>query len=211
MVRNLDVATQTAIRTRSAIVPRNFIVCVVRTLDTGAPVTFAFSDFGEDVTTNIIDALTGVATSYFFSGDNAPVVSMDAVPLKIGVEVDTTQIVLNALHPAVAAMVRGHDCRNGQVQIHRGFLSPESMLLVAEPRCRRLGFINGAPITTPAIGQTGSVTLKVVSASRELTRINSARGGEDFYAARSDDRWGRYASSVKNWPIWWGEEKGTAG
>lgn len=212
MVRPLDVATQDAIRDRRAVVPRNFmLVGPVVPIAGGDAVLFGFTDVGEDFTANIVDGWTGETVSRTFHGDNAPIVSMDPMPLKIGVEVDTVNVVLNHLHPAVQSMVRGHKCRNAKVQIHRGFLSPDSMLLVAAPRCRRRGTINGTPVTTPAIGDAGRVVIKVVSSSRELTRTNPVRASHEFYARRDDDQWGRYAGTAASWPIFWGEEKDTAG
>jgi hypothetical protein len=211
MVRPLDVDTQSAVRDRRGVLPVNFLVFTVKDLGDGSPVRIGFTDYGEDVVTNIIDAVTGLATSTSFFGDESPIAGMDPVPYKIGVEIDTTQLVLNSLHPAVVDMVRGHDCRNGQVQIHRGYLSLVSRLLVAPPRCRRLGQINGAPTTRPALGGQGNVTIKVVSASRELTRINPIKAGEAFYRKRSDDRWARYSGTAGEWPIFWGEIEAEGG
>jgi hypothetical protein len=207
MVRPLDVATQGAIRDRSRIIPRNFVFCTVRTLDTDEAAVFGFCDFGEDVITNVIDGETGATVSRTFYGDNAPIRSLDPIPMKIGVEIDTTQVVLNHLHPVVQEMVRGHNCRNAKVQLHRGYLDPVSMLLVAAPRCRRLGQINGTPIVTPAVGGQGSVTLKIVSHTRELTRINPAKSSDETYRLRSGDRINKYAGTAGQWPIFWGEAK----
>lgn len=209
MVRPLDIVTQLAVRDRSRIIPRNFVAITVRTLDGDEPVRFGFTDFGEDVITNIIDGESGLPTSWTFLGDSAPIQGMDPVPYKIGVEIDTTEVVLSQLHPGVQSMVRGHNCRNAKVQIHRGLLDPESMLLVAAPRCRRLGQINGTPIVTPGVGGSGSVTLRIVAQSRELTRVNPVRAGAEFYQRRSDDQWGKHTGTAGLWPIWWGEEKGT--
>lgn len=206
MVRPLDVATQGAIRDRSRIIPRDFIFCTVLTF-AGAPVVFGFTNFGEDVIANVVDGETGTVRSVTFLGDNAPIVSMDPIPMKIGVEIDTTQVVLNHLHPAVQEMVRGHNCRNAKVQIHRGCLDPVSMLLVANPRCRRLGQINGTPILTPAVGGQGSVTLKVVSHTRELTRINPAKSSDEYYRLRGGDRINQYAGTAGLWEIFWGETR----
>lgn len=211
MVRPLDVATQGAIRDRSRIIPRDFIVCSVRDIATDAPVVFGFTNFGEDVTTNVVDGETGATVSRTFVGDNAPILSMDPIPMKIGVEVDTTEVVLNHLHPAVQSMVRGHNCRNAKVQIHRGYLDGASMLLIAAPRCRRLGQINGTPIVTPAAGGEGSVTLRIVSHTRELTRTNQAMSSDEYYRRRSGDRINRYAGVAGQWEVFWGEEKETEG
>ena len=113
MVRPLDVATQTAIRDRRAVVPRNFVLFGPLTpIGGGEAVLFGFTDFGEDIVTNIVDGWTGDTVSVTFLGDNAPIGSIDPMPLKIGVEFDTTNVMLNHLHPAVQSMVRGHVCRN---------------------------------------------------------------------------------------------------
>ncbi|HEV7345465.1 MAG TPA: hypothetical protein VGN60_07515 [Devosia sp.] len=206
MVRILDAATQGAVRDRSRIIPRDFIVCTVLTFD-GDEVTFGFTNFGDDVITNVIDGANGATVSHTFYGDNAPLTSMDPIPMHIGVEVDTTEVVLNHLHPVVEEMIRGHNCRNARVQIHRGYLDPASMLLVAAPRCRRLGQINGTPIVTPAVGGQGSVTLKIVSHTRELTRTNPVKSSDETYRLRDGDRINQYAGTAGQWPIFWGEAK----
>lgn len=206
MVRSLDAATQGAVRDRSRVIPRNFIGCTVWD-DEGEPVFFGFTDYGEDIITNVIDIETGSTVSRTFYGDDAPIQGMDQIPLKVGIEVDTTQVVLNQIHPVVQLMVRGHNCRNAKVQIWRGYLDPVSMLLVAEPRSRRVGQINGTPIVTPAVGGQGSITLKIVSHTRELTRTNPAKRSDETYRLRSGDRFGRYSGTAGQWEIWWGEAR----
>jgi hypothetical protein len=212
MVRPLDIATQAAIRDRRAVIPRNFVLVGPVVPNAGGDaVLFGFTDFGEDIVLNIVDGWTGETVSRTFVGDNAPITAIDQMPLKIGVEIDTVQVTLNKLHPAVNAMVRGHRCRHARVQILRGWLSADSMLPVAPPRIRRLGKLNGDPITTPAIGGAGRVVLKVVSQSRETTRTNPVKASHEFYQRRGGDQWGRYAGTAGQWPIFWGEEKDTAG
>jgi hypothetical protein len=203
MVRLLDVATQGAIRDRSRIIVRNFVL-----VSKGEDM-WGFTDFGEDVAVNVIDGVTGDTVNRSYHGDNAPIASLDPIPMKIGLEVDTTNVVLNHLHPAVLDMVRGHDCRGAVVQIHRGYLDPVSMLLAAPPRIRRLGQVNGAPIDTPAAGGRGGVTLKVVSATRQLTRTNPAKRSDEQQRLRSGDRFRRYGG-LTSYDYWWGEKGGNA-
>ncbi len=209
MVRPLDVATQGAIRDPSRIVPVNFVLVTARTLDADAPVLFGFTDYGEDVVINIVDGETGATVSRTFYGDNAPIQKMDPIPLKIGLEANTVQVVLNHLHPVVQLMTRGHTVRNAKVQIHRGYLDPLSMLLVAAPRCRLLGQVNTNPMRVPAVGGQGESTLRIVSHTRELTRINTAKRSDETQRLRDGDRFRRYSGMKRE--IWWGDHKGTAG
>lgn len=206
MPRTLDVATLGAISSRTAVIPRNFVSCTVKDGE-GDPVVFAFTDFGENVTTNVIWPETGTGVSRDFFGDASPIVSMDAIPLKIGLEVDTIQIVLNHLHPAVETMIRGHDCRNARVDVWRGYLDPDSMLLAATPRPRFRGSINGAPILTGVVGGEGNVTLKVVSMTRVLTKTSTLLRSDESQRLRGGDRGRRYNGTAYRWPISWGGKR----
>lgn len=209
MVRALDAATQTAVRDRSKVLVRNFVLVTVKHPTTDADVLFGFTDFGEDVTLNVIDGETGISTSRSYYGDNGPILKMDQMPLKIGLEVDTTQIVLSQIDPHVQDMVRNYNCRNAKVQVHRGYLAVGGVALVADPRIRRLGQVNGAPVVTPAAGGEGSITLKVVSHTRELTRINTTKRSDETQRRRgTDDRFRRYGGTAGKWEIFWGEVQG---
>jgi hypothetical protein len=205
MVRFLDAATQMAVRDRSRVLPRNFVSIWV------GPVHFGFTDFGEDVSASVINGETGIAETRIYAGDNAPIQDIDPIPLKIGIEVDTTQIKLNPLHPVVQVMARADEAalRVAKVQIFRGYLDPDSMLLMAPPRCRRLGQVNGAPETVASVGGQSVRTIKVVSHTRELTRINPAKKSDETYRLRGGDAIGRYAGTAGQWGIFWGENKGS--
>jgi hypothetical protein len=204
MVRPLDVDTQTAIRNRSAIVPRNFIVITAKNRDSGEPSVRCFWDEAETVVTNVLDE-NGDNVSQTFVGDGA-ILDMDPVPMRIGLEVRTVQITLSALHSEVLALVRGDQPRGATVEIYRGLLDPASMLLVAVPRIRFLGKINEAPIATAAAGGESTVILRVVSHTRELTRTNPAKKSDAQQQLRSGDRFRRYTNVAGDWDIWWGEK-----
>lgn len=207
MVRVLDVATLAAARDRSRVIPRNFLLVWAKPFDGGAEVPFGFSDMGEDYSVQIVNGENGAVETYTFYGDNAPIKTMDPIPLKIGLEIDTTQVVLNHLHPVVQLMTRGHNLRNARAQIHRSYLDPNSMLLVANPRCRRLGQVNTNPTRTAAAGAEGDTTLRIVSHTRELTRTNTAMRSDETQKLRSGDRFRRYSGVAGKIEIFWGEVK----
>lgn len=210
MVRPLDVATQGAIRNRSAVIPRDFVLF---TLTSGATVTrYGFTNFGEDVSTNVVLNGAGTLGNYTFYGDNAPIQSIDPIPLKVGLEVDTIEIAMNPLHPIVQIMARTDESalRTARVQIFRGYLSPASMLLVANPRSRFIGQVNTAPEKVAGVGGQSVRSIRVRSHTHELTRTNPAKKSDETYKLRSGDRFGQYSGPAGKWPIWWGEKKGTA-
>lgn len=208
MVRALDVATQAAIRDRGRLVPRNFVSIFCKHRVTGAEQLHGVWDDAEAVTVNVVSGETGGVVSRNFAGDGA-IVSIDPIPMRVGLEVRTIQLVLSPLNPEVAEALRGDDPRFARVEIYRGLLDPESRLLVAAPRIRFMGRVNGAPIETAAIGGVSSATLSIVSHTRELTRTSPARKSDEQQRLRSGDRFRRYTGTAGEWPIWWGEDKST--
>lgn len=206
MVRVLDIDTQAALRDRRGLVVRNFIVVTAKDRETGEPVVRGFWDDVETVVLNVVSGETGAEVSRTFVGDGA-VVSIDPIPMRIGLEVRTIQIVLSQVHDAVEQLIRGDDPRGAKVEIYRGFYDLGTQLLVAPPRIRFLGKVNEAPIETPAAGGEGSAVLRVVSHTRELTRTNPAKKSDEEQRKRSGDRFRRYTGVVKEWPIFWGEER----
>lgn len=210
MVRPLDAATQGAVRNRSAIVPRDFVLF---TLTSGETITtYGFTNVGEDVAANVVIDASGTVENHTFYGDSAPIQAMDAIPLKIGLEVDTVQVRLNPIHPIVQLLARDDEAalRVARVQIFRGYLDPDSMLLVANPRSRFLGQVNTAPERVAAVGGQSVRTINVRSHTQEMTRTSPAKKSDETYKLRSGDRFGQYAGTAGNWELWWGENKGTA-
>ena len=205
MVRVLDSGTQGAIRNRSAIVPRNFIVITAKDRDSSDAVVHGFWDDADTVAVNVLDE-DGATVSRTFAGDGA-VLSLDPIPMRIGLEVRTVQLVLSALHADVLDLVRGDDPRGAKVEIYRGLLDPKSGVLLAVPRIRFLGKVNAAPVATAAVGGESSVKLAIVSHTRELTRTNPAKKSDAQQQLRSGDRFRRYTNVAGDWDIWWGERK----
>lgn len=208
MVRALDTATQNAVRDRSRVVPRNFVLFTL--VDGETTTTYGFTNIGEDVSVNVVLNGTGDVANYTFYGDNAPIQDIDAIPLKVGLEVDTIQIQLNPLHPVVQLMARTDEAalRTARVQIFRGYLDPDSMLLVANPRSRFLGQVNTAPEQVAAVGGQSIRTINVRSHTHEMTRASNAKKGDETYKLRSGDRFGQYSGTAGKWELWWGEQKG---
>jgi hypothetical protein len=84
-----------------------------------------------------------------------------------GLDVRTLQITLAANAPETEDLVRGFVIRLAAVELHLALLDPVTTDLIdVQPMFR--GFINRAPLSTPAMGGGDSVTLELVSRLRTL-------------------------------------------
>lgn len=190
------------------LVARDFIWFVVRTRDTGAAVTDGYwSDVG-DVTADVIDPETGGTVSRTFRGAGA-LISISDIPLVSTLTVQNVNVVLSQIADRVNALVRQYDCKQGKVEIFRGLFDPDSRALVAPAVPRFAGTIDEAPITTPAAGKAGNVTLTCTSNTQELTRSNPDTRSDASQRLRSstDDFYADVAV-VSTWEQFWGRQGG---
>lgn len=142
--------------------------------------------------------------TYYGAGALLQVPDIQAVT---GLEVRTISVGLAAMSPEVETLIRGYDVRFGPIQIHRAEFGATGALL-GEPERIFKGFVNGAPITTPEAGGTGSATLQCVSQSRNLTRHGRVTKSDQVQQMRGGDRFRRYATLTAAAAIYWGEKKG---
>lgn len=148
-------------------------------------------------------SIRGEARTYYGAGNLLQVPPIQAV---IGLEVRTIQVGLAAISPETEMLIRGYDPRFAPCEIHRAEYDDDGNLL-ADPERVYKGWINGAPIVTPAQGGTSSVSLDVVSNSRMLTRFGSVTKSDQVQRQRQGDRFRRYASLAQDATIYWGEKK----
>lgn len=203
-MRALDPAVVAALEA-DALAPRDFLWIVARDRETGDPVADGFwSDLGA-VNASVIDPADGVTRvrTYHGAGD---LISVAAVPLVTGLTVQTIPIRLSQISPRVAQIVRGYDLKQARVEVHRGFLDPSSLRLVAPAVPRFVGFVDEVVISTPAEGEQGEIALTVASHVQELTRFNTAtRSDADQQQRYPGDGFFRHAAAIANWQIWWQE------
>jgi hypothetical protein len=84
-----------------------------------------------------------------------------------GLDVRTMQVTLAANAPETEDMVRGRLIRLAPVELHLALFDPATVTLIdVEPMFR--GFVNRAPLSTPAQGGGDSVTIEIVSRLRVL-------------------------------------------
>lgn len=207
-MKSLDAQTQAAISNTEAIAPVNFVWIEGRNRETGTNEAIGFWNGLDVVTASVINPDTRLPISRTYHGAGA-LLDVPPIPLTADSTVRQVRLKLSQINDAVQLAVRGYDIRHARIQIHRGYLNVETMLPVAPAQVLFDGWVNGAPITTPAVNGEGAIELICVSHSRLLTKTNPLRRSDEQQRRRSGDRFRRHTDVAGNWlqDIHWGEGK----
>jgi hypothetical protein len=192
----------------NGIVEREMVTIFAQNRETGEIVAFPFwNDFGT-VAANVIDGDDGSIVNRSFVGDGA-LLSVGDVPNVNDLSIRRVTVTFSQLHETVQDMVRGYDVRLARAEIHRPLFDPQTRNLVDTPPCHFIGQVNLSPISTPAAGGEGGISIDIVSDTQELTRTNPAKRSDATQQRRaSGDRMMQYTSSLAaGVDLPWGEEK----
>lgn len=208
-MRDIDPTVLTALGART-IKARNFVWLTGKD-NLGASHSAGFWDEVGTVTASYVDFNTGLTSSRDYTGAGS-LLSIDPIALVNDVSVRTITIGLSQVDTAVADAVRGYNVRGGAIEVHRGLFNPGTYKLVAPLSPRFIGFIDTMTITDPKEGQSGNITLNVVSHTRELTRINTDVCSDPSQKLRdSSDNFYKDIGVVGKWQIFWGQKRGSIG
>ena len=186
---------------RAGVRPRILVWIRAKRWDTGATEAVGFWSGEDDATF----AIAGVDRLYHGAGG---LLGIDDLTLETGLDVRTLQIWFATAAEEVVDAVRGYDLRLAPVEVHRVLTGPLTHAPIAEPHRIWRGWVDGAPLTTPAIGgEGGRVTLTVASAAMALTRRLSAKYSDASMSRRGGDRLFRYADVSGKTPVYWGEAR----
>ena len=207
MVRVLDTTTADYLLARQGVIPRDFVWITAKNLVTGLPESAGFWNGLDTVDVTVISGTTGEEVTRTYAAWGS-LLKIDPIQRSPEINIRTIKLALSQISPAVQAIFRGYDTRLAPVEIHRGFMDLETHQPIAPPTVRFVGWINKAPINTPAVGGEGGISVDVVSHARMLTRTNSAKRSDESQKRRDGDRFRRYSSVADQWDFWWGEKKG---
>lgn len=204
-MRVIPVSTQALLEAQTLVV-RDFMRITGRVRATGEPITECFwSDVG-DVSAQVMDADTGQPVSYTFQGVGA-LIAIDPIPMVSNLTVHEVEVKFSQLDDRINELLRVYDIRQARVEIYRGEFDPETMRMVEPAASRFVGFVDGAPVETPAEGGEGSVSIKCVSSAQELTRSNpDMRSHESQQARAPGDDFYRDVTTVADLVIFWGRK-----
>jgi hypothetical protein len=200
-----DASTITALQS-GQLVLRDFLTVGGRD-GSNVAVTFNFWTGEDDVATSVVSAITGATGSRNYVGGGA-LLEVPPIVDAIGLEARSIEIGLNQILSSVQDMVRAYNIRVATVELHRGLFDPATWSLVSTPFPRFLGRVDAAPVNTPEVGGTGSITLTAIPDVIDLTRTNPALKSDETQKLRSGDRFRRYSDAAGDWETWWGQAKG---
>lgn len=204
-MREISVSTQALLEAQT-LVTRDFMRITARDRATGEPITDAFwSDIGT-VVAQVMDAETGVPVAYEFQGVGS-LVAIDPIPMVSNLTVQEIEVHFSQLDERINELLRLYDLKQAKVEIYRGEFDPDKMVMVEPATSRFLGFVDGAPVETPAEGGEGSVMIKCKSSAQELTRSNpDLRSHESQQVRAPGDDFLQDVTTVADLTIFWGNE-----
>ncbi len=185
------------------LVEADFVVFHVRTYE-GAAASFAFWTDHDTVTAEMQSPFTGALETHDFVGGGA-ILNIGETPRTSDISIRRKSLDMSAVHPAVLDMWTGHDMRLAKVSFHQGLFDPDSRAFVAA-EIEFAGELNGAPKDIPAAKGEGGIRFEVVSDSRQLTRVNSAKRSDAHQRTRQNDGFHKYIGVAGDWNIPWGQE-----
>lgn len=202
-----DVDTVTALAS-GALVIRDFLTVLGKTLG-GSAATFCFWTGEDNVAVNVPSAEDGTLQSRNFVGGGT-LLEVPPFADAVGLEVRSYTLGLDHISDAAGSpmdMVFGHNIRVARVEMHRGSFDPNTGHLVADPILIFSGRVDGASVDNAAAGGEGGLSLEVVSAAVDLTKINPAMESDEQQRRRSGDRFRRYGDTAAQIETWWGQAR----
>lgn len=186
------------------LMPRDFLSITARNRSTGLPETVNFWSDLSNISTYVIDPDTGLPELREYRGAGS-LIQISDIPAIAGVTVQRVTIRLSQLDEQVEQAVRLYDVKQARVEIHTGLLDPDSRKMVSPAEPLFVGFLDEAPIVTPAEGEDGGVTLTCTSHTQELARSNHAtRSHADQQVRAPGDDFFIDAAVVGDWDHYWG-------
>jgi len=168
----------TEISKRGPVSARVFLTFIATNRTTNAPERLCLWT-GDDHQTFTIE---GVSATYYGAGS---IMSIDNLKQEVGTKVRKHSFSLSHLTPEVTTLLRQYEAKGAATFIHTMLFSVETGLPVTPPLRRFKGWVDRAPINTPAKGGTGSAKLELVSTSRNLTRTTPSKKSHENQKQRA--------------------------
>lgn len=188
-----------------SIIPVQFVWFQAKDRASGNPAELGLWTWDEDIQATVLSGTTGAPVSRTYYG--AVNLEVSEIPYVSDLTIQTVTVSMSQIADATQQLVRGYDLRLAKCEIHEMTYNPSTGQLSSDPELAFLGQVDSAPITTPKVGEDGSIDISVVSdAISMLSRVNPRKSSYEGQKRRSDDEWGKYSSTVATWDIPWGKK-----
>ena len=152
----------------------------------------------------VMDLFTGVVqTRKFYMG----LYRVSNVRYQRGLDIRPISVQLSSIPPAALKAFREYDTRWAKVHAYKRIYNRDTMEPVAVETWFP-GYIEGNPISRPATGDEGSLTVKVVSTVATLSVTSPIKKSDAVQRKRNGDRIRRYKRNVHMVDQPWGQEDG---
>lgn len=187
----------------------------IRVKDRDNPLAFTwcnFCTFDENMTVTITDPDTGLPVTRTFAG-GGHIVKMGDLVRSEGAVIRSHVFTMSGASTLVQDMIHGYNCREGLFQWFIGEFDQDTGLLIDEPPCEFVGFVNTIDLNDSAQTVDGAeasdslVNISVDSLAAALTDRNYDMRDDEVGKTRGGDRFFEYADSAHHWNILWGKEK----
>ncbi len=149
--------------------------------------------------------IDGTARTYYRAEGNFEV---DEIASEPGTDVRFVTLRLCGLTPEIITLLRAWQPRFAAVEIHRALFDADSGALVDTPTRLFRGWIDGAPMPVPALGEDAQIEIRLASANRGLTRTLAAKKSDAaLQAARQGDKFRQWVDVSGKVAVVWGERR----
>lgn len=193
--------------------PIHFISILVKDVDDPEDLTRAnFCTSDDDMTVTITDPDTGAADERTFAG-GGHIVKMGDLTRSEGPVIRTMSFTMSGASTLVQDLIHGYNCREALFQWFIGELDQDTGLLIDEPPCEFVGYVNTIDLLDAAISVDGdavadsTVSISVDSLGAALTDRNYDMRDDEVGKTRGGDRIFQYADAAHHWNVRWGKEK----
>lgn len=204
-MRSFSTTLQNALLNRK-IVFRDFLWIIPRDFSSGDPAPYGFWSGTTSISAQVVNPLSGSAIERDFEGAGA-LIEISDIPAVSGTAVQTVTIKFSQISPGAQNIVRGYDLKQARVEIYSGYFDPNTRALLEPAFCRFQGFVDTAPLVTPAENSEGSLTLTCTSHAQELTRSNPDTRSDDSQKSlrNASDGFFKDVAAVGEWNVDWGQ------
>lgn len=186
---------------RRGIVARPLLWIVAADRSTGAASPIGFWG-GADHETITID---GIARLYYGAGN---LIGLDAITYQTGLTVRMQRVTLTSLSPEAQTALRTYDPRFAAVEVHRAFYDLDTGALLDAPQKVYSGWVDQAPITTPAKGGQASAQLTLSGQEQIFTKTLSVVKSQAALTNRSaTDTFRKWTDLAGQIEVQWGQGK----